>query len=77
MGGSSDDPAKRKPALICTDAGQDFYYASPMWSTFHMRSQAELGYEVGKLRHQTPEPGVAFTPSKNVHQLNLKDLEDL
>lgn len=46
---------------------QDFYFAHPVVSTFHLRCRAELGYEVGRLE-EAGEHLIAFEPSEDVRR---------
>ena len=40
-----------KKALITTSKGQDFYFSHPLISSFTVRSIAQMGLKVGKLRN--------------------------
>lgn len=55
--------------------GQDFYFASPGLSTFHLRCRRELGYRVGELT-SAGEHHIAFTPSPEVTTVGFRDALD-
>ena len=67
-------------ALVTTSFGQDFYFSSPLLSTFHLRCERELGYRVGDLRdapaflphlHHS-----VFEPARDVRRIDWKDPRD-
>ena len=67
---------KIKDALVLTDGGQGFYMGEPYLSTYHLRSQAELGYTVGRLNGTLTDKGdieVRFQPSPDVKKYDLAD----
>jgi hypothetical protein len=72
---------KFKSALVLTDGGQAFYFGEHAltFGAFHGRSQAELGYTVGRLNGSLRENGnleVDFRPSQDVKRKNTSDILD-
>jgi hypothetical protein len=55
--------------------GQDFYLANPTLSTFHGRSERELGYRVGVLAGEG-DHHIAFVPAGEVVRVNVLDALD-
>ncbi len=72
---------KFKSALVLTDSGQAFYFGEHVltFSAFHLRSQAELGYKIGKLDGTLRDNGnieVEFRPNEDVKRRNKSDILD-
>lgn len=72
---------KFKSALVLTDGGQAFYFSEHVltFGAFHGRSQAELGYTVGRLNGTLQQNGnieVDFRPSEDVKRRNKTDILD-
>ena len=55
-----------KRAFIVTSYLQDFYFSHPDRSSFHKRSENELGYQVGNLRNEKGWGTSSYEPSPEV-----------
>ena len=55
--------------------GQDFYFANPDLSTFHLRCERELGYRLGDLE-KDGDHRIAFTISPEVTRIAFRDALD-
>lgn len=60
---------------MVTSKDQDFYFSRPTISSFHRRSERELGYKIGAFKPVDGPLGhrSEFRPSQDVFRPNLGD----